>query len=65
MMADMGFKGNFDKSALSARQNLCWLGIVWNMVNTSLSLVSDNPLQWLRCVRMAYMRSLAVSGRPC
>ncbi|KAK8392911.1 hypothetical protein O3P69_013140 [Scylla paramamosain] len=49
VLADMGFKVNLDKSALTPMQKLCWLRIEWDMVNASLSLAPDNALQTLHC----------------
>lgn len=54
VLADMGFKVNLDKSALTPTQKICWLGIEWDTINSSLSLAPDNALRTLRSVRRAY-----------
>lgn len=53
VLADMGFKVNLDKSALTPTQKLCWLGVEWDTTNFSLSLAPDNALLTHRYVRRA------------
>ncbi|XP_045106652.1 uncharacterized protein LOC123501712 [Portunus trituberculatus] len=54
VLGDMGFQVNWDKSAFTLEQKLCWLGIEWDTINASLSLAPDNALRTLRSVKRAY-----------
>lgn len=41
VLADMGFKVNLDKCALTPTRKLCWLWTKWDVINASLSLTSQ------------------------